>query len=67
MRRERGVEDRRYTTVTLTEEGRQLVEELFPRHAAAITEEMSALKEEQAEVARLCRKLGLKEKGVRRD
>lgn len=62
VRRERNTEDRRYITVHLTNEGRQLISELFPRHAAAIAREMSVLTaEEQYELGRLCRKLGLKE------
>ncbi|HLO14612.1 MAG TPA: MarR family transcriptional regulator, partial [Anaerolineales bacterium] len=66
VRRERGAEDRRYITIILTEKGTQLIAELFPRHAAAITDEMGVLtEEEQAELGRLCRKLGLKEKGVK--
>jgi MarR family 2-MHQ and catechol resistance regulon transcriptional repressor len=60
VRRERSAQDRRYITVHLTDEGRQLISEVFPRHAAAVTREMSVLTaEEQDELARLCRKLGL--------
>jgi MarR family transcriptional regulator, 2-MHQ and catechol-resistance regulon repressor len=66
VRRERAAEDRRYITISLTEKGSQLIEKLFPRHAAAITDEIGVLtEEEQAELGRLCRKLGLKEKGVK--
>ena len=65
VKRERGAEDRSFITIHLTEKGTQLIAEIFPRHAAAITGEMGALTaEEQADLSRLCRKLGLKEKGV---
>jgi MarR family 2-MHQ and catechol resistance regulon transcriptional repressor len=62
VRRERDREDRRFVTVHLTEEGCRRIREFFPRHAAAITHEMSVLTPaEQEELGRLCRKLGLKE------
>ena len=65
VKRERGSEDRRFITIHLTEKGAQLIAEIFPRHASAITDEMGTLTaEEQADLSRLCRKLGLKEKGV---
>ena len=64
VRRERAAEDRRYITISLTEKGTKLIAELFPRQAASITDEMGGLtEEEQAELGRLCRKLGLKERG----
>jgi MarR family transcriptional regulator, 2-MHQ and catechol-resistance regulon repressor len=60
--RRRQTEDRRFIAVDLTEEGRELISGLFPRHAAAIAEELGVLStEEQRELARLCRKLGLKQ------
>lgn len=64
VRRERDREDRRFITVHLTEEGRRLIRELFPRHAAALTQVMEALTaEELAELGRLCKKLGLSAAG----
>jgi MarR family transcriptional regulator, 2-MHQ and catechol-resistance regulon repressor len=61
--RKRQTEDRRFVTVELSESGRKLISRLFPDHAAAIARELSVLsREEQLELARLCRKLGLKEK-----
>ena len=58
--RERVATDRRFLTVRLTVTGKELITRIFPRHAAAISKEMAILnKEEQAELARLCRKLGL--------
>jgi MarR family 2-MHQ and catechol resistance regulon transcriptional repressor len=68
VQRERGEEDRRFITVHLTDAGRSLIGSIFPGQAAAIVAEMSVLSsEEQEELARLCRKLGLKEGGDRRE
>jgi MarR family 2-MHQ and catechol resistance regulon transcriptional repressor len=59
VRRERSTQDRRYVTIHLTPQGRALIAELFPRHAAAIAREMGVLSAaEQEELGRLCRKLG---------
>jgi MarR family transcriptional regulator, 2-MHQ and catechol-resistance regulon repressor len=61
VRRERSAEDRRSVRVHLTGSGRKLIERIFPEHAAAIAREFSALSSaEQEELARLCRKLGLR-------
>jgi MarR family 2-MHQ and catechol resistance regulon transcriptional repressor len=63
VRRERGVEDRRFITVHLTEAGRRLIARIFPRHAARIAAELAVLTpQEQEELGRLCRKLGKREK-----
>jgi len=60
--RTRNMEDRRVITVSLTPAGRQLIEQVLPKHVQAITEEMSVLNEkEQEKLAELCRKLGSKE------
>lgn len=60
VQRRRETSDRRFVTVHLTEEGRRLIEGYFPDHARAITRGLSALSpEEQRELARLCKKLGL--------
>ena len=62
VKRERSAEDRRFVSVCLTEEGRQLISEIFPRHVADVVEEMSILTEsEQEELGRLCLRLGKKE------
>lgn len=62
--RERDPQDRRYYSVKLTDGGERLIGSIFPGHAAAIVEEMGVLTEaEQAELGRLCRKLGLRERG----
>ncbi len=59
VQRVRGTEDRRFITVSLTDAGRKLIEEVFPGHAHAITEEMDTLtSEEQQALGDLCRKLG---------
>lgn len=56
--RERNPRDRRSVTVSLTDEGRRLIEIVFPRHREAVVGEMGALTpEEQQELGRLCRKL----------
>ena len=60
VRRQRSSEDRRRVEVSLTSGGRDVIEDVFPRHARRITELMSALEpEEQEELDRLCRKLGV--------
>ena len=59
VRRERSQRDRRLVSVRLTPEGEKLIRKVFPRHAKAITDEMSQLKNaEQLQLRRLCRKLG---------
>ena len=59
VRRERQVEDRRYITLHLTDEGRKVIEAVFPVHAAGVTQAMTALTpEEQKTLGDICRKLG---------
>lgn len=59
VRRETSAEDRRITIVHLTPAGEALIRDVFPRHAAAITAEMSALsQQEQNQLGALCKKLG---------
>ena len=63
VRRERGIADRRYITVFLTEEGHALIADIFPRHVSVITGELGIITpEEQRELERICRILGLKER-----
>lgn len=58
--RVRGVEDRRFFTVQLTSDGENLISGIFSPHAEAIVREMGVLtEEEQVELGRLCKKLGL--------
>jgi MarR family 2-MHQ and catechol resistance regulon transcriptional repressor len=62
VERRREGEDRRFVTVHLTEKGRGFIAGIFPRHVAAIVEEMGVLSpSEQEELGRLCRKLGRRE------
>ncbi|OGG45826.1 MAG: MarR family transcriptional regulator [Candidatus Handelsmanbacteria bacterium RIFCSPLOWO2_12_FULL_64_10] len=62
VERRREVEDRRFVTVHLTDKGQRFIAEIFPRHVAAIVEEMGALTPpEQEDLGRLCRKLGRRE------
>jgi MarR family 2-MHQ and catechol resistance regulon transcriptional repressor len=56
--RRRAPEDRRIVIVGLTLTGRDLVERLFPAHAARVTRAFGALDEgEKRSLAELCRKL----------
>jgi MarR family transcriptional regulator, 2-MHQ and catechol-resistance regulon repressor len=62
IERERDPADNRYMQVSITEKGRALIASLFDQHVAGIVAEMNALTaEEQTELGRLCRKLGLRE------
>ena len=61
VKRERKKQDRRYIMVQPTVKGHALISRVFPLHATVITREMSTLSErEQKILARLCKKLGLK-------
>ena len=61
VKRERSVEDRRFVSVCLTEEGRQLISDIFPQHVASVVEEMKILTaSEQEELGHLCLRLGKK-------
>ncbi len=60
--RVRSADDTRYMEVCITEAGRSLLASFFADHVRGIVEEMSVLTpQEQEELARLCRKLGLRE------
>jgi MarR family 2-MHQ and catechol resistance regulon transcriptional repressor len=60
IQRERSPEDRRVVVVSLTPEGRRVIERVFPAHAAHVTALMGALTaEEQETLGTLCKKLGL--------
>lgn len=62
VQRVRSSEDRRMIMIELTAAGREKIERVFPEHARQISEEMGVLTaEEQVELGRLCRKLGLGE------
>lgn len=61
IERERDPADNRFMQVKITEQGRGLITSFFGQHVAGIVDEMSALTaDEQAELGRLCRKLGLR-------
>ncbi|NUO63815.1 MAG: MarR family transcriptional regulator [Gemmatimonadaceae bacterium] len=60
VRRAAQDDDRRVRVVQLTTEGRRVIERVFPLHAGRVTELMGTLtRDEQRELGRLCRKLGL--------
>jgi MarR family 2-MHQ and catechol resistance regulon transcriptional repressor len=60
--RERNPDDLRYMQVCITEAGSDLLLRFWGAHVRGIVEEMSVLTAaEQAELARLCRKLGLRD------
>jgi MarR family 2-MHQ and catechol resistance regulon transcriptional repressor len=62
VRRERFEADRRFYIVHLTDKGYDLINELFPLHAAVIAEDFGVLTAaEQEALGRLCKKLGLRE------
>ena len=64
VRRERSAEDRRYFTVSLTEQGRGLIESAFAAVEAAIVAEMGSLTgQEQETLGMLCKKLGTQQGG----
>jgi len=59
--RERDPYDNRYMQVRITEDGLRILRRCFEDHVRGIVEEMSILTtDEQYELARLCRKLGLR-------
>ena len=61
VERRRDPDDRRCITIHLTEAGQMLMQELFPRHVAVVLEEIGVLeREEQEQLAALCRKVGRK-------
>ena len=59
VRRERNLGDRRFLNIHLTDEGRELFEQIFPRHIECLKAEMSVLDEsELKQLGDLCRILG---------
>jgi MarR family 2-MHQ and catechol resistance regulon transcriptional repressor len=58
--REPDLNDRRAYKVVLTKEGKRIIKKIFPDHVKSIVEAFSFLtEEEQIELSRLCKKLGL--------
>lgn len=61
IERHRDPDDNRYMRVSISASGREVIDEMFASHVAGIVAEMSILTPtEQEELARLCRKLGLR-------
>ncbi|HEX8521042.1 MAG TPA: MarR family transcriptional regulator [Tepidisphaeraceae bacterium] len=59
IRRERGIEDRRFITIHLTDAGKKKLNSVFPKHVEEICDILDALDPaEQEELGRLCRKVG---------
>lgn len=64
VRRERTSDDRRYLTISLTDEGVELIRDVFARVEEAIVAQMQVLADtEQEQLGMLCKKLGLREGG----
>ena len=62
VRRKRNEADRRFFIVHLTAKGYQLINKIFPPHAAVIAEDFGVLTAaEQDTLGKLCKKLGLSE------
>jgi len=62
VRRQRDTEDRRFITIHLTDDGENLISEIFPIHVGIVTREMGVLtSKEQEALGQLCRKAGLGE------
>ena len=60
VRRDRSKEDRRVLHMMLTAKGQRLIEAVWPKHLELLVQSMSVLDPaEQAELARLCKKLGI--------
>ncbi|MEM7118663.1 MAG: MarR family transcriptional regulator [Chloroflexota bacterium] len=60
VERQRREDDRRCIEIHLTEAGRTLINDLFPRHVDIVEREINVLSAtEQEQLAVLCRKLGL--------
>lgn len=60
--RERDAKDNRYMQVCITDAGKEILKRCFEPHVQGIVLELSILTaDEQKELARLCRKLGLRE------
>lgn len=63
VKRERDPSDRRQIYVHLTRSGEELINDIFPRHVAAVVEDLKILNPlEQEQLDCLCRKLGQQER-----
>lgn len=62
VKRTKNKTDRRFYSILLTQKGRHLVEKMLPECLNLVVEEMSVLTlEEQKELGRICKLLGVKE------
>lgn len=62
VRRVRSEEDRRFFTITLTDEGEEYIRQFFPVYLGAIMDEMAVLDDaDQDKLGQLCRTVGLKD------
>lgn len=62
VKRKRDPKDRRAVLIHLTPQGKEFIEDFFPKHLEKIKEEFSVLTEEEKDtLAEICKKLGLKE------
>ena len=60
VKRVRSPENRRFVTVSLTEDGRRLIRRLFPVHVRAVVREMGDLSTDELErFGDLCRRIGV--------
>ncbi|HKZ07487.1 MAG TPA: MarR family transcriptional regulator [Methylomirabilota bacterium] len=60
VQRTRRHDDKRYQMVALSETGRRLITDIFPRHVAGLVREMRMLSRDELDaLGRLCRRLGL--------
>lgn len=62
VKREKNDSDRRFYSILLTKKGRHLIEKMLPECLNMVVQEMSVLTiEEQKELGRICKLLGVKE------
>ena len=62
VKRKKDPNDRRAVLIHLTESGQEFIADFFPKHLEKIKEEFSVFTEEEKKtLARLCKKLGLKD------
>jgi len=63
VKRVRSPEDRRSVSVTLTKDGRKIIDKIFPQHVRSIVGEFEILNAREQEALRqLCRKIGKQER-----
>ena len=63
VKRERGKLDRRHYIIHLTPPGKEFIRKIFPEHLDSIIKEFSILNdEEQHQLQRMCKEIGLREK-----